>query len=489
MVVADFDGDGFEDIFASNEAQPSMYHNTGASLDDLSASAFAGMDVDMSTGGSAADFDGDGDLDLFITRYLQPNLLLRNDGGGNFTDVTATAGVAGPADGTIGRSLSSAWADFDGDDDLDLYVGSYGFIDTTASNGESAHLPPAEDDLLYLNDGDGTFTDRSDLIPPGAQPGYTYVASWIDLNGDLKPDMYLVNDFGVSFPNQLLWNDGGTFRLDPGDKEDGGVGLNGEWTGMGIDVADLNHDDLPDLLMPIWRSVKVLQSSAGLPWLEAEGVYGAHVDGVDQRVPWGGEFGDIDNDGDVDMAVQLGHVTVGEGEFWENPLREPDAVFVNDGGTMTDNAPDLGMDDDGIGRGGILADFNNDGFLDLAKRDLLGSNIAYVSNCDAHTWLRIRPHRDWGMNRFAIGAKITVVSEGEDCPGDQAVQTDCRRTEWIQAGGTSLASSKPPEAHFGLGTDTTVSRIEVTWPDGRVSVFTDVATNQILDITQDAPAP
>ena len=114
----------------------------------------------LGTGASTADYDGDGDLDVYITRYAQPNTLLENRGGGRFVDVTAQAGV----DAGRYRSMSSAWGDLDRDGDLDLFVGNYGWFDESGET-ETESFGPADPSVLYINEGDGTFRDASDLLP------------------------------------------------------------------------------------------------------------------------------------------------------------------------------------------------------------------------------------------------------------------------------------------------------------------------------------
>ena len=485
IVAADFDGDGWTDIFASNESTPNFYRNEAGILADMSEK-LAAFDLSLSTGGAAADYDGDGDQDLMVTRYLRANVLLRNDGAGEFTDVTAGAGVAGAEDR---RSMSAAWADYDGDDDLDLYIGNYGFIDESL---DSSEFLPAEPDYLYVNNGDGTFTDRSDIIPAAAQDGYTYTASWIDLNDDLKPEMYIVNDFGVSYPNTVLWNDGdGTLSM-----EQSPSGLNGQFTGMGLDVADLNTDGLPDLVVPVWAGIVYLESTTSGFWIESQDVRQLNGDlSKDQKVSWGGNFGDMDNDGDTDLAMQYGYVVVGDGGQWPNPLRQPDALFIQGtDGKFEDQSFEHGFNDNGVTRGAVVTDLNRDGFVDVVKRDLGGPvinglNIAYMSNCDDAAWLNIGLKRNWGMNRDAIGAKIVLVSNDlATCPAGTALDDGrCQWTGWVQAGGISLGSSEPPSLHFGLATLDRIDKIEVSWPDGRVSVFRDVDTRQFVTIAQDAP--
>ncbi len=465
LVVADFDDDGLVDVFTSNELVPSFYRNAGNTLTDVSEAVFSGIDVELSSGGSAADYDGDGDLDLLITRYMRSNLLMRNDGAGAFTDVTALVNL--PTEPR--RSMSSAWADYDLDGDLDLYVGNYGFVDDTVP---SEQFLPGDADWFLRNEGGATFTDLSSLIPQPVHDGFAYAVGWIDLDDNGFPDLYTVNDFGVAYPNQVLWNEDGVLTLDAGND----AGLNGGWTGMGLDFADINNDGIPDLFMPIWNGLVLLEGTTTGLWVEsgAARTLSNDLGGRGQKVAWGGDFGDVDNDGDEDLLVQFGWVDVGSGKLFENPLNQPDALYLMDAtGSYEDRGVPLGVDDHGIGRGGVFADFNNDGFLDIVKRDVRDGNIAYLSKCDANAWVRVHLHGASGDgNTKAIGAKVRATAGGK-------VQT-----AWVRAGGLSLGSSGPPEVHFGFGAVDVLDRLEVTWPDGRVSVFADVPTRANLDITQ-----
>ncbi|NCG19317.1 MAG: hypothetical protein GWP91_09950, partial [Rhodobacterales bacterium] len=130
-------------------------------------------------------------------------------------------------------------------------------------------------------------------------------------------------------------------------------------------------------------------------------------------------------------------------------------------------------DDDGDTRGVIAADLNNDGYLDLVKRDTSGPTGIYRSGWGGQGWLRVRLH-DSGANTHAIGATVRLYFGDNRHP-----------KVWIRSGGTSHASGGPPEAHFGLGDADTVRRVEITWPDGAISNLFDVDARQVLDVTRE----
>ncbi len=249
------------------------------------------------------------------------------------------------------------------------------------------------------------------------------------------------------------------------------VGLSTPMTGMGLDVCDFNEDRVPDLVMPEWNGLHLRESSSLGFWLESSNAYGLfnNLD-IGQMVGWGVQVGDLDNDTDLDVAVNYGDL---DAETYNAPDFEPDGVYLQGAlRQFEDHAGGWGMNDNGDSRGLIAADLNDDGYLDLVKRDTSGPTVVYRSACGDAAWLRVRLH-DAPPNTHAIGATVRVFF-GEER----------RHMSWIRAGGVSHASGGPPEAHFGLGDTETVRRVQVTWPDGVVSNLFDVPTRQILDITR-----
>jgi hypothetical protein len=466
-IAVDLDCDGDLDIVLPGEDGGGALLNDGTGAFDADDDFFGDVDLSWGTGGSVADMDGDGDLDLLYTRFDQPNVLLRNDDCA-WTDVTASAfpddevvidaaAVPPPTVSarTAYKTMVSSWADLDHDGDLDLYVGNYGFVDESGAPTED--FLPADPNLLLLNRGDGTFDNASDRLPVEVHDCYDYAGGFLDLTGDGWPEIYTVCDFGVAYPNAMLTNVGGQFHYDPFQSN----GLQGlDVTGMGLGIADLNGDATPDLLISEWNKFKLFQSSGDF-WLQ---VLDAGIDpdaAADQKVAWGTEFVDVDNDGDEDVPVAFGYVD-NSNPIWRNPLRQPDALYVNDGaGSFHDAAAAAGFDQDGVARGFAVADFNGDGYPDFFKRDLLGDNTVHLSRCGSDAFLDVSLMAETG-NRHGIGAVVEVTAGG----------TTQRR--WITAGGLNYASGHPPTAHFGLGAATTVDLLEVLWPDGLRSRFESV---------------
>ncbi len=469
----DMDGDGDDDVVGATETGLLAWTNEGGTL-VLDEARFAAFELSYAIGGSSADYDGDGDIDLLVGRFERPMMLLANDGVGQFTDVTATAipnadRVYDPATGATlnpsgsTRTTTSSWGDMDGDGDLDLYVGNYGFVDESGTV-ETADFLPADPNFLLVNRGDGTFEDQSDRLPVAMHDGYDYAGGFFDLDDDADLDLMSVNDFGVAYPNVVLSNDGGAFT-----RNTDALGLDGLIvTGMGLAITDFNGDGLPDFAMSEWNKFKLLASQGAL-WVDTADSVGLSPNGgVGQKVAWGLQFTDVDNDGDDDLPVAFGFIA-NDNPLWTNPLVEHDALYIATTGHLDDVAATHDFDDGGVVRGFGLADFNADGFVDVFKRDLLGPSYAYLSNCDTSAWLDVDLRQPGTPNVYAIGARIQVVADTE-------VQT-----HWVTAGGLNFASNSPTRQHFGLG-DAAVVDIVVRWPDGAQSTVPDVPTRRVVRI-------
>jgi hypothetical protein len=456
-LVGDLSGNGAHDVLLPGFWQTFLYEGSGGGFTERTE-LLRGIGLAGSSGGSLADYDGDGDLDVLITRYLLPDVLLRNDGG-VLVDVSREAGLVDQPY----KSMATSWGDYDRDGDLDLWVGSYGVLDQSREDPEHDDFEPADPSVLYRNDGDGRFTDVSHLLPRAAHDGYTFSGGFVDVDGDGWLDLYIVNDFGNSYPNTLLRNREGVFEADPE------AGLDIAITGMGVGIGDLNADGLPDFVMSAWNGNHVLQSSQ-VGWVDYSALKGIDNDlERTQKVGWGVTLADLDNDGDLDAPMVYGHLEA----TYQSSRLQPDALYLQgDDGLFTDVGAEWNFHHPTVGRGFVVADLDGNGWLDVVKRDLAGPTLLYLARCGEASWLGVRLHDAEGANRFAVGARVEVVV------GDEV------RWRTVVAGTENHASGGPPEVHVGLGDAETVDLLRVTWPDGEVTEHEGIPARQWLDLTR-----
>jgi len=468
VVVEDFDGDELLDIVRVKKDGVDFFKAVadedegGNPSWELVDDMFDGYDMTLGGSGSAADFDGDGDIDLFIGRYGAENRLFRNNNG-ELVDVASEVGL----DRRPLLSLDSSWTDLDLDGNLDLMVGNYG------------HVPPKDistidDSMLYKGDGGKHFTDISHWLPERVQGAYVFLSSWIDVNGDLYPDLLSINDFFYVEPNALLMNMEGE-----GLEIDLECNFQYNFNGMGLGVGDINGDGTPDFAQSSTGKLSWMLSSSmpanlsGSLWIEYALSIGLEPQSDQGHIwGWGAELSDVDNDGDLDLPMNWGYwddfpqrssVADGEGQR--------DGLWIqSQDGSVTNEAAAWEFDDMYISRGLVMTDINRDGWLDPVKAQINGPTMVYLTRCGVNAWLQVDLVDQTTNNSAAIGAKITIEDNGE------------RWTRWNHIAGTSMFSSGPPEVHFGLGNRDNIDQLEVQWPDGEISVFHNVDTRQHLKI-------
>lgn len=459
IVVADFNGDGWDDVFLPTQVQDELYW--GGENGFQKDSAWLPREELLSVGGAAADYDGDGDFDLFVTTNFASDRLYRNDGDG-FVDVSQEVGILSQEADTA----PAVWGDYDLDGDLDLFVG--GHLDHLFEGSQSNpdyEFPEASRNILYVNQGDGSFVA---MVMEHYEPEpYTLAAAWLSYGDGARPDLYLVNDFGpLVIGNRLLVprDDG----YAPYEVASSGVEI--DMYGMGVSIADLNGDRLPDLWLSNWMQPKFLMSTGPREWYNAGASLGLEKMRETQRFSWGTALVDFENDGDVDAWLGYGPLPGFEeisedDEILDDAPVQPDAFFLNTGDSFVDKGGRWGLNDENITRGGVFADLNRDGVLDLVRSSMLGPAEVFWGAQNLGDWLEIEL-RDEGMNRFGLGARIDVF------------HVDGRSwTQWIVSG-DSFASSGPPRAHFGFGQDAQIERIEVHWPDGSQGLYSAPDLNQ-----------
>jgi len=495
VALIDYDEDGDLDLYFVNGARivdggvdstPSdrLYRNDGGwAFTDVSEQARIAR-PGWGVGVSVGDIDNDGLSDLYVTRVGE-NLLFRNRGDGTFEEVAGPAGVAHAAWGT-----SSVWFDADGDGDLDLYVANYIEVDLDAlpRAGEEERCQwfgisimcgpkglPGQPDVFFVNDGDGTFSDRtvsSGLSDPSGAYGLGVVAG--DLDGDGHQDLYVAND---SVPNFFYRNSGdGTFREAAFLS---GVALSTEGlaqAGMGVDLGDLNADGALDLFVTNFShetNNAYMNHGEGL-FLDAVGEANMHGPSW-FSLGWGTRMVDFDHDGDLDVFVANGHVYPGVDETNLKTLyHQPNQIFWNDGAGLFHESPPAESDAmarASSSRAAAFGDLDGDGDIDGVVVNI-DREPSLLDNrpAEASAWIGLRLIGR-SAPRDAAGTVVSLhASVG-------------RLVRIVHTGGSFLAASDA-RLDFGLGDGGTVEGIEVHWASGAIDTVGSVLPGRLYVVIE-----
>jgi len=497
VALFDYDNDGRLDIFVVNGApladpmrkgaipQKSgpkywnrLYHQKkdGTFEDVTEKAGLQGAGYGM--GVAVGDYDNDGFEDLYVTAY-GGNKLYHNNGDGTFTDVTEKAGVAG-----TGWSTSAIWVDLDNDGLLDLVVLRYlqwDFDDVWCGEHKEGYRAYCHPDyfkpiapLVYHNDGNGHFTEVSEKIGLG-KPGKGLGVAIADYDHDGKIDLFIANDSTLEF---LYHNKGdGTFE-EVGLLSQVAVDGDGRtYAGMGVDFADYNNDGLPDIVV-----TNLANQRYALYKNDGDGIfsYATIASGLGQiSMPhsgWGVRLFDFDNDGWKDLLIVQGH-DLDTVELTSPNLRyrEPMILARNTGKGFVDVSADSGsvFQQPWVARGLAIGDIDSDGRIDAVVTTNDGSlHILHNETVTSNHWLMLKliGHQS---NRDAIGAEVRMKTSAG------------LQVETVTTGGSYLSSSDK-RAHFGLGPDTKVAGIEIRWPSGIVQTLHDVSADQILQVDEPA---
>jgi len=500
VALLDYDNDGWMDIYLVNgstyaalagKAPPpraALFHNNhDGTFTDVTAKAGVGNDR-WGFGAVVADYDNDGWPDIYVSNFGK-NRLYHNNHDGTFTDVAERAGV------TLGNwSTGATWGDYDGDGRLDLFVPGYIHYDVANPPAQGSQALAyrfcqfrgvkvmcgprglkGEPDHLFHNNGDGTFTDVSKAAGVDDRSAYFGLASlFLDVNGDGKPDLLVADD---STPNYLYLNDG------KGGFEDlsfaSGYALNEggrETASMGIAYGDLTHNGRVDLYNTSFSDdYKPLYRNDGDSNF-TDVSYQMGIAGV--TVPflgWGAAFLDIDNDGWLDLFEANGHVYPQvDSQSWGTSWKQRPLLFHSVAGKLqlVPAVEGTGLAEVTAGRGMAVGDLFNDGRLDVVINNLDGTP-SLLRNVDANTnhWVELRLVGGAHSPRDAVGATVYVTANGFRQRGD------------VVSGG-SYASSSDPRLHFGLGATARIDAVEVHWPDGSVEAIKLPGSDAIYTVVQ-----
>jgi hypothetical protein len=486
----DFDNDGFMDIYLVNSGpsdfytpktpiRNALYRNNGdGTFTDVTekAGVACGQMGNFGMGAAAADFDGDGWQDLYVTNY-GANVLFHNNGNGTFTNATDKAGVAAP-----NWSTCATWFDYDNDSKLDLFVSS--FVQYSGSGtifcgdnraGRRYYCVPRvfkpRSSFLFHNEGGGKFLDVSKDSGIAASLGKSFGAIATDINNDGLMDLFVAND---TLPNFLFVNKG------KGKFEEAGL-LSGvaysdsgaPRSGMGVDAADFDGDGWQDLFVANidQELFSLYQNQKDLTFIDKPGEIGPATRLLSG---WGLRFFDYDNDGDPDLILANGHPDdMVEIQSLKVKYREPLLLFEDINGTFKNVSATSGVafSRDWPARGLSVGDYDNDGDLD----------VLIINNGDAPVLLKNEGgnRNNWvGLNLVAtrsnpgaVGAMITWEAGGKKF---QRLKT---------SGGSYLASHDPREI-LGIGAATKIDSIEIKWPSGRVDKLTNPPLKKYLKVVE-----
>jgi hypothetical protein len=416
-------------------------------------------------GVAVGDYDNDGYPDLYVTNYGE-NTLYHNNGDGTFTDVTRQAGVAAG-----GWSVSAGFFDYDNDGRLDLFVTRYmkwstaeskicgGAFQTYCTPG----VFPATTNILYHNNGDGTFADVSQASGIASKPARSLGVAFNDYDGDGYPDIFVAND-GME---EFLWHNSknGTFTetaLDAGvaRSDDGSV-----YAGMGVDFRDYDNDGKPDIIVTnLAKEIYAIYHNDGDGAFSYRSLQTGLATLSAASSGWGVGFVDFDNDGWKDIFVAQSHVMDNVEKI--DPTmhyKEPPLLALNKDGRF--ERASAGTSTPVAGRGAAFGDLNNDGRIDVVMSVLGGSPEIFYNQSRAAHWLTLTLVGS-RSNRDGIGAR--VVANGQ--------------TQNVTTAGSYLSASDK-RVHFGLG-DSTHANVEVFWPSGVHQTLTGVAADQFLTVRE-----
>ncbi len=453
----DFDNDGLDDITLIQENDSIvLFKNLGGSFEKLPSIVHVQGRTRQAIW---VDYDNDGDNDLFISTSGGGScILLKNNGNFEFEDVTLEAGLAGLTTFNYGVTFG----DYDRDGDLDLYLCRY--IMTGAQSD------PQVVNALFRNNGDGTFTNVAfDLwVHNARQPSFMGV--WIDVNHDLWPDLFVINDRNL-WQNSLYINNGdGTFTE---ETEQWNAQMAND-DPMTATFADFDNDGDLDFFSTNtghdYTPARLLVNQQGESFSEEGASRGVDL----TEWAWGASFIDVDNDSNLDLFVATGWTN----GFGSSSGEVPSAMYLNDGTHHFDPAPNGYFDSDLIAAsyGVAIGDIENDGYADIAVINAKNYNSFLFQNAGGQNHYIKITLEGKVSNRMAIGSWIEVYFDGN------------KRVHYTRCGENYCGQSSQHHI-FGLGEHSIVDSVKVFFPSGHIDVFQNLEADQHLTIVEGSSLP
>lgn len=493
VAIFDYNNDGLMDLYFVNGARlPDMdksdprnwnrlYRNNGdGTFTDVTEKAGV-RGAGFGMGVAAADYDNDGWVDLYVTG-VNRNQLFHNNGDGTFTDVTEKAGVAG-VHPKLGKtwSISAGWFDYDNDGRLDLFVTNYvnWSLETepVCKTGDIvAYCSPnsytGQPNMLFHNNGDGTFTDVSDASGVGKHVGKGMGVVFADYDGDGFTDVFVSND---TYRNFLFHNNGnGTFS-EAGILSGVAYNENGKSiAGMGADFRDVDNDGRPDIFVvgmigdtfPLFRNRGTDFTDVTSAW----GIAGATA----RMTAWGAGIADFDNDGWKDLFAACSSILDNSEQIEHLPSKLPNKVLRNMGGTHFVDVSESAGASFGVPqahRGMAYGDLNNDGRIDVVVTVKDSRPEILINRSAEKHWLLVKLV-GVRSNRDGLGARVKATLAGGAALYNHATTS------------TGLSASSDPRVHFGLGAAQRVEKLEIWWPSGIRQTLRNVKADQILTVRE-----